>query len=322
MATHIYLGMPPANVVKWIEENVKTGPVFKDETQVVYIDGTTWEGLIEGTLTSGSIPNIGNVKDIAIGNKVTTISNGLFYNCRRLISLSNSTVTQVEQWFNNGIFGTGMRLESEKADYRVIKCYDGIIAADGKIEYNPDTWGYDGIGWNITYIDDSKTVVFHNDGTVWMDDVVGGLLLRDLDNQWWIATDVRIGNTVTKINDDGFHAIETLRNVYIPDSVTSIGDAAFYFCTSLTTLFIPDDIVVDGNYVFQQCESLASLPNSTTAQVEQWFKDGAFHDGGNYDSGKGLVLNIQCKDGTIHAVGKWNASEFSGEGWDITITPL
>jgi hypothetical protein len=33
MATSIYLGNPPENIKKWIEENyVKPGPVFKAET--------------------------------------------------------------------------------------------------------------------------------------------------------------------------------------------------------------------------------------------------------------------------------------------------
>jgi hypothetical protein len=32
MATSIYLGNPPENIRKWIEEHVQTGPVFKAET--------------------------------------------------------------------------------------------------------------------------------------------------------------------------------------------------------------------------------------------------------------------------------------------------
>jgi hypothetical protein len=30
MATQIYLGNPPENIKKWIEEHVQTGPVFKE----------------------------------------------------------------------------------------------------------------------------------------------------------------------------------------------------------------------------------------------------------------------------------------------------
>jgi hypothetical protein len=62
MATNIFLGYPPPKIKEWIEKNVKTGPVFKDETQVVYTDGSTWEGLVEGTLTYESIPNAEDIE--------------------------------------------------------------------------------------------------------------------------------------------------------------------------------------------------------------------------------------------------------------------
>ena len=167
MATSIYLGMPPANVVRWIEENVKTGPIFKDETQVVYTDGTTWEGLIEGELAYDWIHGIKeNIKEVTIGTEITRIGYNAFSNCVSLVtfniisssykglinSLPNSTTTQVEQWFNSNVFGYGNNvMHTGPAEY-TITCKDGIVHAIGIVEEYDFGFGleYDGIGWDIT----------------------------------------------------------------------------------------------------------------------------------------------------------------------------
>ena len=91
MATQIYLGLPPPNVVKWIKEHVQTGPVFKDETQVTYVDGTTWEGLIDEEInyvTLEIIPNYENIKEITFGNNVIGIGSGGFSSCTSMTTVN------------------------------------------------------------------------------------------------------------------------------------------------------------------------------------------------------------------------------------------
>lgn len=86
MATNIYLGNPPENIKKWIIDNyVEPWP---EKTSVVYNDGTTWEGLIEGRITIESIPNISNIKEITFGNKQITIDYGTFSDNQYLKSVT------------------------------------------------------------------------------------------------------------------------------------------------------------------------------------------------------------------------------------------
>jgi hypothetical protein len=55
MATQIYLGYPPENIKKWIEEHVVIEPTnkYKEATQFIYNDGTIEEydtNIIDGEL--------------------------------------------------------------------------------------------------------------------------------------------------------------------------------------------------------------------------------------------------------------------------------
>ena len=76
MATQIYLGNPPENIKKWIKANyIKPWP---EKTSVVYSDGTTWEGLIEGNLRDDFAPNKYIMKEVVIGNKVSNIDHNAF----------------------------------------------------------------------------------------------------------------------------------------------------------------------------------------------------------------------------------------------------
>lgn len=57
-------------------------------TIVKYLDGTTQSLNIEGTLSSDSIPNINNVVEVDIGEKVTDIGNKAFMECSNLKAIN------------------------------------------------------------------------------------------------------------------------------------------------------------------------------------------------------------------------------------------
>ena len=56
-----------------------------------------WEGVIEGDLTSSSIPNLSSVYDVEIGTEVTTIKDSAFASCSSLGNVEiPSSVTRIE----------------------------------------------------------------------------------------------------------------------------------------------------------------------------------------------------------------------------------
>jgi len=70
---------------------------------------------------------------------------------------------------------------------------------------------------------------------------------------------VTIGNSVTTIGNDAFSWCQALASITIPNSVTDIGPSTFYYCSSLTSVTIPNSVRTIGNSAFYGCSSLASV---------------------------------------------------------------
>jgi hypothetical protein len=87
-----------------------------------------------------------NCKTIIIPDTVTRVDkNAFIYYDNILVSLPNSTTSQVQEWFNNDVFGDGSTYEMRIAEY-TITCKDGILHALGKMDFMAMV----GIGWDIT----------------------------------------------------------------------------------------------------------------------------------------------------------------------------
>ena len=79
-------------------------------------------------------------------------------------------------------------------------------------------------------------------------------------------TTVTIGNSVTTIGERAFTSCSGLTEVTIPNSVTTIGERAFYSCTSLTEVSIPNSVTNIGSSAFEDCTELktVTIGNSVT----------------------------------------------------------
>ena len=77
---------------------------------------------------------------------------------------------------------------------------------------------------------------------------------------------VTIGNSVTTIGERAFTSCSGLTEVTIPNSVTTIGERAFYSCTSLTEVSIPNSVTNIGSSAFEDCTELktVTIGNSVT----------------------------------------------------------
>ena len=78
---------------------------------------------------------------------------------------------------------------------------------------------------------------------------------------------ITIGNSVTSIREYAFQGCSGLTSITIPNSVTSIGLSAFYGCSSLTSITIPNSVTSIGDDAFSNCSGLTSITigNSVTS---------------------------------------------------------
>lgn len=173
--------------------------------------------------------NCTSLESVIIGNSVTSIGKSAFYGCTNLTSLT---------------IGNSVKSIDESAFY---DC-KGItsVTIPNSIE---------NIGWLAFYGCSSLTsVTFH---------------CREI-KSWFGENNIKeivIGDEVTSIGEQAFLNFSGLTSVTIPNSVTSIGQSAFHSCTGLTSVTLPNSVITIGREAFYNCSSLISLtiPNSVTS---------------------------------------------------------
>ena len=95
MATQIFLGEPPANIKRWIEEHA--APATHADTWYKYAGDTEWRtvsisGSIDGDVSEETptiqIPNVLDIVALEIGTTVTIIGDCAFASCSGLTSIT------------------------------------------------------------------------------------------------------------------------------------------------------------------------------------------------------------------------------------------
>lgn len=71
--------------------------------------------------------------------------------------------------------------------------------------------------------------------------------------------DITIPNSVKTIEDEAFYGCSELLSVTIPSSVTEIGDSAFKMCSNLNSIVFSEGLKSIGNYAFEQIYELSSV---------------------------------------------------------------
>jgi hypothetical protein len=72
-------------------------------------------------------------------------------------------------------------------------------------------------------------------------------------------TSAAVGNSVTSIENDAFHACNKMTSVKIGNNVKYIGSSAFYGCNKLISITIPNSVKSIGENAFIYCRSLTSI---------------------------------------------------------------
>ena len=210
--------------------------------------------------------NLTSLKNLVIGNSVTTIGNSAFSDCTGLTTVTwNARNVQDFQ-------STGGRPFSNCKNLTEFVFGEEVEHIPDYLCYKLTTLKNLVIGNSVTSIGEwafhrctSLTeVTIPNSVTT-----IGGLAFYSCTG----LQKVTIGNSVKSIGDKAFYFCNGLTEVSIPNSVTSIGSGTFEDCTGLKTVTIGNSVKSIGSNAFSSCTSLTAItiPNSVTSIGDETF---------------------------------------------------
>ena len=211
--------------------------------------------------------NLTSLKNLVIGNSVTTIGSYAFSSC-----------TGLKKVIWNARNANGFQYDTPFSDCENLTDF---VFGD-EVEHIPDYLCY-----NLTSL---KNLVIGNSVTTIRSHAFKGCTG---------LTEVTIPNSVTSIGSDAFYGCTGLTEVTIPNAVTSIGSRAFSGCTGLTEVTIPNAVTYIGERAFEGCSGLTTVTigNSVTTIEERAFtscsglttviwnaRNAEYYNGLSYDS--------------------------------------
>ncbi len=88
-----------------------------------------------------------------------------------------------------------------------------------------------------------------------------------------IKTTISLDSRTTEIRQYAFSNCGSLTNVTIPNSITSIGNYAFQSCRCLTSVTIPNSVTSIGSNAFINCHALAEVYNKSSLNIKKGSSD-------------------------------------------------
>ena len=219
---------------------------------------------IKDVIIGNSVTSIGkyafaycsSLKSVTIGNSVTSIGYGAFAYCS---SLKSVVIPDSVESIGEGAFYECSSLES-------VTIGNSVTSIGGKAFYNCSSLGSGVIPDSVTSI--------------------GEWAFGDCSS----LTSVVIPDSVTSIGYAAFYECSSLGSVVIPDSIESIGEWAFAYCSSLERVVIPDRVTSIGTGAFYDCSSLESISVDINNQY--------------YSSENGILFNKDKTTLIQYAIGK------------------
>ena len=234
--------------------------------------------------------NLTSLKNLVIGNSVTTIGSYAFSSC-----------TGLKKVIWNARNANGFQDDTPFSDCENLTEF---VFGD-EVEHIPDYLCYNLTSLKNLVIGNSVTNIRSHafKGCTGLTAVTLPNAMTDIGG-WAFAyctglTEVTIPNAVTYIGSGAFSGCTGLTEVTIPNAVTSIGSRAFSGCTGLTEVTIPNAVTYIGERAFEGCSGLTTVTigNSVTTIEERAFtscsglttviwnaRNAEYYNGLSYDS--------------------------------------
>ena len=188
------------------------------------------------------------IKQIIIGDGVTTIGGYAFKDCSSLTSVTipNSVTKIGDDTFDGCSSLTSVTIPNSVTEMGYRTFYKCSALKSVTIPNSVTK-----IGSCAFYYCSSLTSVTIQDGVT---NISSGAF-----SYCSALKSVTIPNSVTEIGSGAFSYCSALKSVTIPNSVTEIGSGAFYYCSSLTSVTIPNSVTEIGSYAFSYCINITQI---------------------------------------------------------------
>ena len=186
------------------------------------------------------------IRDLVIPEGVDHINNGVFWNCKSIVSLTvpDSVVSIGERAFADCENLTSVEIADSVAEIgwgafygcnNVVSITLPFIGANNKADNTNTHLGYI---FGSDYQDNNKkvpsklkTVIINGDT-----EFIGNRAFYNCGN----ITEIILPSSLTSISNEAFYDCSSLETIAIPGGVTKIGGNAFYGCTAIDGVYIED----------------------------------------------------------------------------------